>query len=127
VLNIIRLSKALEEISDAAALIISPLRSETGVPHILRDVVQKTEEKISIHEVAEDSEAIGSTVIEFENQVHGMWIVAIYREDRGYIVDPPESFKIFPKDTLIFKAYGKTKRRLKLYEEGEDIKIDNNN
>ncbi|MHA1982767.1 MAG: potassium channel family protein [Candidatus Hodarchaeales archaeon] len=123
VLNIIRLSKALEEISDAAALIISPIRSETGIPHILRDVVQKTEEKISIHEVAEDSEAIGSTVIEFENQVHGMWIVAIYREARGYIIDPPESFKIIPKDTLIFKAYGKTKRRLRLYEEGEDLKI----
>jgi len=85
-LNIIRLSKALEEISDAAALIISPLKLETGIPHILRDVVQKTEEKISIHEVAEDSEAIGSTVIEFENQVHGMWIVAIYREERGYII-----------------------------------------
>jgi uncharacterized protein with PhoU and TrkA domain len=127
VLNVIRLSKALEEISDAAALIISPLRSETGIPHILRDVVQQTEESISIHEVSEDSEAIGSTVIEFENQVHGMWIVAIFRQDRGYIIDPPESFKIFPNDTLIFKAYGKTKRRLKLYEEGEDITIKENN
>lgn len=126
-LNIIRLSKALEEISDAAALIISPLRSETGVPLILRDVVQKTDTSISIHEVSEDSEAIGSTVIEFENQVHGMWIVAIFRQNRGYIIDPPESFKILSKDTLIFKAYGKTKRRLKLYEEGEDITIEKDN
>jgi uncharacterized protein with PhoU and TrkA domain len=124
ILNIIKLSKALEEISDAAALIVSPIRSDTGIPRILKDIVQETEEKISIHEVVEDSEAIGSTVIEFENQVHGMWIVAIHRPDKGYIIDPPEGFKIISNDTLIFKAYGRTKRRLKLYEEGEDITID---
>ena len=112
------------EISDAAALIISPLRSDTGVPAIIRHVVQKTEEKISLYEVADDSEAIGESIFEFENQVHGMWIVAIYREDKGYIIDPPESFKIRAKDTLIFKAYGKTKRRLRLYEGDEEDQKD---
>ncbi|MFW9929054.1 MAG: potassium channel family protein, partial [Candidatus Thorarchaeota archaeon] len=119
ILNLIKLSKALEEISDAAALIISPLRTneDTGIPPILKEIVQSTEEKISIYEVDEDSEAKGSSVGEFENQVHGMWIVAIFRPDRGYIIDPPESFVIDMNDTLIFKAYGKTKKRLKLYEE----------
>ncbi|MHA2362867.1 MAG: potassium channel family protein [Candidatus Hodarchaeales archaeon] len=117
--NLIRLSKALEEIADAGSWLIEPFRLDVELHPLLKDIVQEPDEKISLYEVSEDSEAVNTTINEFELAVLGMWVVAVHRVEKGYLFDPPENYKIKANDTLIIRAYGKNKRRIKLFEEGE--------
>lgn len=117
IFNLIRLSKAMEEISDASLWIIEPFIINTERHPLLSSIVQETEEKVSIYEVEDDSEAINKTVSEFETKVHGIWIVAVYRPEMGYIFDPSSNFKIKNGDTLLLRAYGKQMKRIEIFEE----------
>lgn len=115
--NLIRLSKALEEIADASQWLIDPFRLNIERHPLLREFVQETEEKTTVHEIEEDSEAIDTTIAEFEARVHGMWVVAVYKPDVGYYFDPPANYRISKGETLIIKAYGRQKHRIRLFED----------
>lgn len=117
VLNLIGLSKALEEIADASLWLIEPFILDTERHPLLKEVVQDSKEKVSVHEVEENSEAIGRTVEEFESRVQGMWIMAIYRPEKGYLFDPKLKYIINKGETLLIRAYGRQKKRLQLFEE----------
>ena len=118
--NLIRLSKALEEIADSGSWLIEPFRSDLDAElhPLLKDIVQKSEEKISLYVVSDSSEAVNTTVGDFQGRVHGMWVVAIHRPSKGkYYFDPSDNYRIHGGDTLIIRSYGRYKRRLQIFEE----------
>lgn len=122
ILNLIRFSRALEEISDASLYIIQPFILNMERHPLLSEVVQGGDEKVSVYEIDDESEAVDCTIGEFEDRVHGIFVVCVYRNnDLGYLFDPPEKLVIKSGDTLIIKAYGRPKKRLKIFEDsGED-------
>jgi uncharacterized protein with PhoU and TrkA domain len=117
ILTLIKFSKALEEISDAGLYIIQPFILDMERHPLLSDIVQEGDEKFSIYEVDNDSEAVDCSIGEFEKRVHGIFVVCLYREsNKGYLFDPSENYIIKSGDTLIIKAYGRQKKRLKIFE-----------
>ena len=122
ILNLIRFSKALEEISDASLHIIQPFIMNMERHPLLTDIVQEGDEKINVYEIDHESEAVNCTIEEFEARVHGIFVVCIYQSNQqGYLFDPPENYLIKSGDTLIIKSYGRPKKRLKLFEDsGEE-------
>lgn len=126
VLNLIKFSKALEEISDASLYIIQPFILDMERHPLLSNIVQDGDEKVNVYEIDNDSEAVDCTIEEFEARVHGIFVVCVYRTgEKGYLFDPPENYVIKSGDTLIIKSYGRPKRRLKLFEDSGEIQVNN--
>lgn len=124
ILNLIKFSKALEEISDASLFIIQPFIMDMDLHPLLSDIVQNGDEKVNVYEVDDDSEAVDCTIQEFEERVHGIFVVCVYRtNEQGYLFDPQEDYVIKSGDTLIIKSYGRPKKRLKLFEDSGEIKV----
>ena len=59
---------------------------------------------------------MNTTIEEFQSKVSGTLVVAVHRPGKGYFFDPSGSYNINANDTLIIRAYGKSKRRLRQFE-----------
>ncbi len=118
-LGLIRIGVASENIADAAAFIADIVLRGIEPHPVLKLVFEKAEETITLCCLGEGSPLIDKTIGEaaLDDNI-GMRIIAV-RRGRKWYYNPPDSFKLKEKDTLIARGFLQGREALsKLAREG---------
>lgn len=103
-LAIIRLSTALEEISDAAMMIADVVLREVQPHPVIQLSLRESEVIITAAQVQEDSILVNRTLGDVKLATQsGMWVIAVKR-DRRYIYGPDENTSIAVGDVLFARG-----------------------
>ena len=104
-LGLIRIGVASENIADAAAFIADIVLRGIEPHPVLKLVFEQAEETITRCCLGKDSPLVGKTIGEaaLDDQI-GMRIIAVRRAKKWYY-NPPDSFRLKEKDTLIARGF----------------------